>query len=136
MKKITSFAATGIAFASFASQAFAVNIGSACPGNGFVGLCFTANDLGRVIGSIITLIFVLVGLVALAFLAWGGFKWLISQGEKQAVEEARNHIIAAIVGLIVIFFSYLIVNVVLGFVTGGQVSLNNLALPTLGHPNP
>lgn len=120
-----------------ASQAFASTytpINSACPGNGFANLCFTANQLGPVVGSFITFGFVIVGLIALAFLAWGGLKWLLSQGEKQAVEEARNHIISALIGLIVIFLSYLIVNVVLGFITGGAVSLNNLAIPTLGKP--
>lgn len=137
MKKLSTLATTTITFASFATQAFAssgTSVGNTCPGNGFINLCFTANQLGGVIGSFITFAFVLVGLIALVFLAWGGLKWLLSQGEKQAVEEARNHIIAAVVGLIVIFLSYLIVNVVLGFVTGGAVSLNTLSIPTLGHP--
>lgn len=115
------------------AQAFAATpIGSACPSNGFVGLCLDARSLGAVIGSFITFGFVIVGLVALGFLVWGGIKWLTSEGDKNAVEGARNHIINAIIGLIVIFLSYMIVNILLAFLTGGKVSLSNLSIPTLG----
>ena len=128
MKKVSIIASTlGISLLA-APQAFA---DSACPQGSFTGLCFTSANLGSVIGGFITLGFVIVGLIALAFLVWGGLKWLLSQGEKQAVEEARNHIVAAIIGLIIIFLSYLIVNLVLGFITAGHVSLNNFTLPSL-----
>ncbi len=133
MKKL-SLAASLATFATFsATQAFAdTAITNTCPTNGFHFLCLQATQLGPVIGSFITLVFVLVGLVALGYLVFGGFKWLTSQGEKQAVEEARNHIVAAIIGLIIIFLSYLAVNVLLSFLTGGQVTLNNLILPSIG----
>lgn len=117
------------------SQAYAAtSIGSACPGNGFSGLCFDATKLGPVIGSFITFGFVMLGLVALGFLVWGGVKWLTSEGDKNAVEGARNHIVNAIIGLIVIFLSYLVVNILLAFLTGGKVSLGNLSIPTIGQP--
>lgn len=124
-----------LSFAFFVPSAFAATgITNTCPGNGFGFLCLDATQLGPVIGSFITLVFVLVGLVALGYLVFGGFKWLTSQGEKQAVEEARNHIVAAIVGLIIIFLSYLVVNVLLSFLTGGNVTLNHLTLPSIGQP--
>jgi len=110
------------------------SINTTCPGNGFSGLCLSASQLGPVVGSFITFAFVIIGLVALGFLVYGGFKWLTSQGEKQAVEEAQHHIVAAIIGLIIVFLSYLVVNVLLGFLTGGKVNLGNLSIPTLGQP--
>lgn len=119
-----------------ATQVFAAGqpIGNACPQNSqFSNLCkLTAGNLGNIISSFVTFAFVIIALIALLFLVWGGVKWLMSQGDKNEVEGARNHIINAIIGLIVIFFSYLIVNVLLSFLTGGQVSLSNLSLPTLG----
>lgn len=134
-RKLTAFAATLTLALSSASQVFAATpIGSACPGGGFSGLCLDASNLGKVIGSFITFGFVIVGLIALAFLVWGGIKWLVSQGEKNEVEAARNHIVNAIIGLIVIFLSYLVVNILLAFITGGKVSLGNLSIPTLGQP--
>lgn len=137
MKKLSSLATTAILSLFSASQAFAATgtpIGTACPGGGFSGLCLDASNLGKVIGSFITFGFVIVGLVALAFLVWGGFKWLVSEGDKNAVEGARNHIVNALIGLIVIFLSYLVVNILLAFITGGRVSLGNLSIPTLGQP--
>lgn len=135
MKKFITPALLTVTYSFFAMQAFAAtSIGTACPGNGFSILCFQANQLGSVIASAITFIFVIVAIAALGFLVWGGFKWLISEGDKNAVEAARNHIVNAIIGLIVIFLSYLIINVLLAFFTGGQVTLINLKLPTIGNP--
>lgn len=136
MKKVFVLPLATAAYALTATNAFAaINAQSACPGNGLGFLCFSASDLGPVLGSFITFLFVIVGLIALFFLVWGGIKWLISQGEKQAVEEARSHIINALIGLVVIFLSYLLVNLLLGFLTGGVVTLNHIVLPTLGNPN-
>lgn len=135
MKKIIYSLPSVLALAFTAPQAFAATTVNACPGNGFSALCFSdPGALGRVIGSLITFGFALIGLVALAFLVWGGIKWLTSQGEKAEVEGARNHIINAVIGLIVIFLSYLVVNLLLTFITGGKVTLSNITIPTLGQP--
>ena len=136
MKKLSTLAALSLGYAFLASPAFAaIDAGNACPGNGLGFLCFSASSLGGVVASFITLLFILVGLIALFFLVWGGIKWLMSEGDKNAVEGARNHIINAVIGLIVIFLSYLIVNFLLAFLTGGVVTLNHLVLPTIGNPN-
>lgn len=126
-----------VSFLGFATlstaQAFAqTSANSACPSNGFSALCLQATQLGPVIGSIITLFFIFIGLAALLFLVIGGFKWITSEGDKTNVEAARNQIVAAVVGLIVAFLSYLILNVLLNFLTGGKVNLTNLTIPFLG----
>jgi len=132
MKKVYS-AISIIGFFLFSTQFAFAQTQNACPtGQGLGFLCFSSGQLGSVIGSFITFAFVIVALIALIWLAWGGLKWLISQGEKQAVEEARNHIISAVIGLIVIFLSYLIVNVLLGFLTNGAITLNKFQLPSIG----
>lgn len=105
---------------------------TACPqgstGANFGKLCHLS--IGTTIGTLVSLFFVLAALIALAYLIWGGFKWITSGGDKSAVETARNHIIAAVVGLIIIFLSYVILNVVLQFFFGVNL-LTNFALPTL-----
>lgn len=128
MKKIASFIVTTLLAFSLVSPAFA---DSACPQGSFSGLCLSATQLGGVVGSFLTFAFVVVGIVALGFLIYGGFKWLTSEGDKTAVEGARNHIFAAIIGLIVIFLSYLVVNLLLGFLTGGRVDLQHITIPSL-----
>ena len=62
--------------------------------------------------SILTLAFIIVILLALAYLIWGGIRWVLSGGDKAKVDAARKTIIYAIMGLIFIFLSFLIINVI------------------------
>src|SRR5687767_7616564 len=63
----------------------------------------TADDFGKIVGNAITILFVLAIIIALGFLIYGGIKWITSGGDKAAVEGARNTIVAAVVGLVVVF---------------------------------
>lgn len=102
-----------------------------CYGAGqFNVLCtLTATSLGGIIGPLIQLIFVVAIVVALLYLIYGGFRWLVSSGDKAQVAAAREHIVAAIIGLVIIFLSYFILNLILTFFFGSGVSLSNLVIP-------
>ncbi|HEV2339722.1 MAG TPA: hypothetical protein VGT05_03055 [Patescibacteria group bacterium] len=129
MRKIVIPLTTAAIFLSATSSAFA---DSTCPtGGGFNALCFQASQLGHVVGTAITFVFVITGIIALFYLVWGGIKWLMSGGDEKAVETAQHHIVAAIIGLVIIFLSYLVVNVALQFFTNGATSLGNFTLPHL-----
>jgi hypothetical protein len=54
----------------------------------------------------IQLLFVVAGLVAFVYLLLGGIKWITSGGDKAAVEGARNQIIQALIGLVVVFAAW------------------------------
>ena len=96
---------------------------------GFKELCkFTQAGFGNIVGTFITVAFVLAVLIALAFLVFGGIKWITSGGDKTAVEGARNTIVAAIIGLVIVFLSYFILNIILGIF---DLSLAKLQLPNL-----
>lgn len=131
MRKIAVLVAGITLYAGAALPAFANNI-NACPQGGqFNVLCnLNAQNFGAVLGAAITFVFVIATLIALAYLIWGGIKWITSQGDKNGVEAARSHIIAAVVGLVLIFVSYLVINVLLAFFAPGA-SLQNLVLPSL-----
>jgi len=83
---------------------------------------------------IIQLIFIIGVLVAVAFLIYGGIKWILSGGDKQAVESARNHIVAAIVGLVIVAGAFVIIGVV--FKLLGQTNpITNLTINDIvGNP--
>ena len=68
--------------------------------------------LDKTIPSIMTFLFVGASLLALGFLIYGGIKWITSGGDKAGVESARNTIVYAIIGLIIVFFSFAIVNTI------------------------
>lgn len=129
MKKYIVALSTATAFLSVVSSAFAATALGTCA-TGFSALCnLTTANFGGLVGTVIQFIFVIAIVAALLYLIWGGFKWLTSGGDKTAVTQARDHIIAAIIGLIVIFLSYLIINILLGLFNLGN--LQTIQLPNI-----
>ena len=121
-------------YLSLASSAFANTI-STCVNGQFQTLCqLQAGNFGGVVGSVIQLVFVVSVVFALFYLIYGGFRWLVSTGDKANVSAAREHIVAAVIGLVVIFLAYFILNIILGFF--GVGSLSNLQIPNITLNNP
>lgn len=71
------------------------------------------DNIASTIRNIVVFFVVLAVIIALMYLLYGGVKWITSRGEKTEVEAARNHIMAAIVGLIVVFLAIFIVSIIL-----------------------
>lgn len=119
---------TGLLLLS-ASSAFAATDVSTCPEGQFSVLCnFTSASFGPIVGIVVNVLFVIAVIIALVFLIYGGIRWIISGGDKAALDSARNHIVAAIIGLIIVFLAYFVIQIVLGFF---GLSINKLTLPTL-----
>jgi len=116
MKKIGSILTPAVSYLFVVQTAFAQT--KANPSEGltgpFRGLLDLGSDLGGTIGRLITAIFVIAAIISLFYLIYGAVKWIISEGDKQKVADARNHIIAALVGLVVVFLSYFIMSIILG----------------------
>lgn len=129
MKKLATTIAGAATYLSLAGSAFAQTI-DPCPQGDFNALCskFQASDTGRIIGVVLTFLLIAAVVVALFFLIWGGIRWITSGGDKTKVESARGHIIAAIIGLIIAFVAYFIVQIILNIFGLGPVS--RLELPT------
>ena len=58
-----------------------------------------------------------VGVVSVIMIIWGGFKYITSGGDAGSVTAAKNTILYAIVGLIIVALAQVIVQFVLGNVT-------------------
>jgi hypothetical protein len=129
MKKIIALLSPVI-YLSIATSAFAADNGLCDPNGQFKSLCgLTSTNFAGFVGSLIQLIFVLAVIVALLYLVYGGFRWLVSGGDKTQVSAAREHIVAAIIGLVIIFLSYFILNLILTFF--GIGSLSTLTIPSI-----
>ena len=115
MKKLAATAIGVSSLLSFALRpAFAVGDIKLCPPAPFAALCdFNSGSFGKIIGNAIVIFLVVAVIIAVFFLIYGGIKWIISGGDKAGVEGARNHIVAAIVGLVVALLSFFILSVVL-----------------------
>ncbi|MCL6096057.1 MAG: pilin [Patescibacteria group bacterium] len=95
----------------------------------------TSVPLEKIPQFVITLLFVVGIVIALAFLIYGGIKWIISGGDKANVDAARKHIVAAIIGLVIVVSAFVILNFVFQILFGSGFDLNNLCIPSLANPN-
>lgn len=85
--------------------------------------------IGQVVGFLVGAAVVFGIIAALLFIIIGAFQWITSGGDKGKVESARNHIIAAIIGLVIIVLSLVIMNFVLQIL--GMGGLGGFKLKTL-----
>ena len=85
-------------------------------------------NVGNTLRNVIALFVVLAVVVALLYLLYGGIKWITSKGEKTEVEAARNHITAALVGLVVVFLAIFILSLVLA---AFGINFSDLVIPTI-----
>jgi len=68
----------------------------------------------------VTLLIVVGVIVALFMLIYSGLQWIQSGGDKEKLVAARQRIIYTIIGLVVIFLSFMIINVI-GTIFGVQL---------------
>ncbi len=141
MKKLlTTISTSSLFMASVVSTAMAageVDL-NPCAKSGVTGgsagqiqdqLCkLQGSSTGDVLRNIIIGVLVIAAVISLFFLIFGGIKWILSGGDKAKVGEARGTIVAALVGLIITFLAYFILNIVLGLF---GLSVSNLSLPKL-----
>ncbi len=67
------------------------------------------------LGSLMSAVMMISGVLVLFYLLWGGIEWITSGGDKGKTEAARNKITAAVIGLIVLASSTAIIMVLQQF---------------------
>ncbi len=70
-------------------------------------------DFASLAKSIVTLVIVVAALLTLFYLVMGAIAWITSGGDKGKVEEARNKITAAVIGLLILAAVWAIFQLVL-----------------------
>ena len=69
----------------------------------------TLDDFVRIFTFYYTRIFGLIGSIALLMFIYGGVMFLISSGNSEKVTQAKQIIIGAVIGLVIVFASYAII---------------------------
>ncbi len=85
--------------------------------------------VGGIVSGLIRLILVIAALVFFFILVIGGIRWIASGGDKAQTEAARNQITAALVGLVIVFAAWAIVQLINTFF---GINIFELTLPTAG----
>ncbi len=73
----------------------------------------TLCELEGLINVVLKAILAVVGLIALIYLVIGGLRYITSSGNPDAVEGAKNQILYAIIGIIVVVLAWALVTFVL-----------------------
>lgn len=68
--------------------------------------------VGGIISGLIKLSLIVAALVFFFILVIGGIRWIVSGGDKAATEAARNQITAALVGLVIVFSAWAIIQLI------------------------
>lgn len=72
----------------------------------------TLNCIPVVFNNIVDWAFALSGIAALAFIILAGYKFITSGGDPKQLDGAKKTLTLAIVGLLVVAFSYFILNLI------------------------
>lgn len=85
-------------------------------------------SFNSIISLLITLAFIIGIIVFIGYFIWGAIRWIISEGEKPKMEEAKKHITQAVTGIVILLLIFLILTLIGNIFS---VDLLNLTLPTI-----
>jgi len=82
----------------------------------------TGTGVKNTVATIVNILSFLVGVISLVAIISGGFKYITSGGEAAKVGNAKNTILYALVGIIIVVLAQVIVRVVVNDTTGAATS--------------
>ena len=91
-------------------------------------------DLGNltipgIVSGAIRMLLIIAALVAFVFLIIGGIKWITSGGDKEKTQGAQKTLTAALVGLVIVFAAWAIIQLIQTFF---GIQILTLTIPTVG----
>lgn len=75
---------------------------------GAAGISTVKKDLPTVIGNLVGVVLSFLGIIFLVLIIYGGFLWMTAHGNEEQVKKARNIVLSAVIGLVVILSAYAI----------------------------
>jgi len=119
-KKLFTLFIAFLAILSFVSTSSAYNFGGTNDTSGInklatgAGYNLTSTSPEAYIGKIMLLVFSFIGIVFMILTVYAGIQWMTAQGNTSQVSKAKDTLIKAIVGLVIIMaaygITYLVVN--------------------------
>ncbi len=85
--------------------------------------------IGKLVSNIAGLLFIFAFFLTFMYLLLGGIQWLTSGGDKAQLEQARNKITNAMIGLIIVAAAYAIFTLIGQFL---GIDIKALKIPSFG----
>lgn len=73
-----------------------------------------------IVGIVIQTLLGFVGALFIILVIYGGFMWMIAGGDSSKVQKAKDIIVKAVIGLVIIMSSYAIVYTIISQLSGGN----------------
>lgn len=103
---------------SIGNMTYAQDTTSACEGIGIAGgTCNPTTGesaISKIVNTVINILSLVVGAISVIMIIVGGLRYVTSAGDSSKTVAARNTIIYAVVGLVVVIFARAIVSFVVG----------------------
>lgn len=68
--------------------------------------------VAKLIRQGVTILLVALTVTSLIFLILGGIAWITSSGDKAKIEAARKRLVYSLIGIIIAFLSFMIINII------------------------
>ena len=81
-------------------------------------------DLSGIASKVVNIFSIIVGIVAVLMIIYGGFKYITSGGDSGNVSGAKNTLIYAIIGLIIVALAQIIVHFVINTATSSTTGVS------------
>ena len=69
-------------------------------------------NLGQLVSRVLTFLLPLAGVILLFVFIWGGYDYMMSQGNPEKVKSAQAKITTGVIGFALLIFSYLLVRLI------------------------
>lgn len=76
------------------------------------GSLANTTNIGNLIVAVLQILLLIGGSVSVIFLVVGGYQYVVSRGNEEAMEKAKKTISSSIIGLIVIVMSFVIIRII------------------------
>lgn len=114
----------GVAASLCAGKAMALTIQEGAEAARADGMPADLVGANGVINQFTNIVLYIVGFISVVMLIWGGIRYIISGGDNKKITDAKNTILYALLGLVIAFFAYAIVNFVLNAI-GANVNTDS-----------
>lgn len=103
------FSAANFCLALNLKDAFKVNEGSPLNAAADKGAGFKTDvTFNSIVGTVITVVLSLMGTLFLILAIYAGYNWMMARGNEEMVEKAKNTLINAVIGLVIVLSAYAI----------------------------
>lgn len=73
---------------------------------------FAGGNLGQIVSAALPYFFGAAGISLLLYFVWGGLGLMLSRGDPKAIQAARDKITGALIGFVIIFTAFWLVQIV------------------------